>query len=426
MTPFLQFALALAILITAAKTGGYLSYRLGQPSVLGELLVGILLGPSLVDLLHLGYFTNEGLKEVIHMLAELGVLLLMFLAGIELHLRDLAKTGKTAALSGTLGVILPLGLGMLAGLAFGMPPLPAIFLGLVLAATSVSISAQTLMELGVLRSRVGISLLGAAVFDDILVVLILSIFTALTGPGSNGLSQAVWMALRMGLFLGLATLAGLVILPRASRRVNNLPVSQGLTAFTMVTILLYGWMAVEFGSMAAITGAFLAGLLFARSPVRDRIQGNISALAYGLFVPVFFINVGLTANMRELANGVFGLFVALTLVAVLGKIIGAGLGGLMGGLQQKEAFQLGVGMVSRGEVGLIVASVGVTQKLIDHSVFSALVGVIILSTLLTPPMLRAVFRGQTAGQAVKAETVIPDKTNRQIIQRQSEPEGDQS
>ncbi len=421
MTPFLQFALALAILITAAKTGGYLSYRLGQPSVLGELLVGILLGPSLVNLLHLGYFTDEGLQEIIHMLAELGVLLLMFLAGIELHLRDLAKTGKTAALAGTLGVILPLGFGALAGLAFGMQPLAAIFLGLVLAATSVSISAQTLMELGVLRSRVGVSLLGAAVFDDILVVLILSIFTALTGPDSSGLGQALWIALRMGLFLGLATLAGLVILPRASRRVNSLPVSQGLTAFTMVTILLYGWMAEEFGAMAAITGAFLAGLLFARSPVRERIQGGISGLAYGLFVPVFFINVGLTANMRELANGVFGLFVVLSLVAVLGKIIGAGLGGLIGGLEKREALQLGVGMVSRGEVGLIVASVGVTQRLIDHSVFSALVGVIILSTLLTPPMLRSVFRGQPP---VKAEPAGQKKA--EPTQRQSEPEGDQS
>lgn len=394
MTSFLQLSLALAILIAAAKIGGYASYRLGQPSVLGELLVGILLGPSLFDLLHLPYFSDEHLANTIHELAELGVLLLMFLAGIELHLSDLARTGKTAALAGTLGVILPLGLGWVGGLAFGMEPLPSIFLGLVLAATSVSISAQTLMELGVLRSQVGVTLLGAAVFDDILVVLALSIFTALTGPGSSGLGSVIWMVLRMGLFLALALLIGLAVLPRASRRVSSLPISQGLVAFTMVTILLYGWMAEEFGAMAAITGAFLAGLIFSRSPVKERIESGLSSLAYGLFVPVFFINVGLTANMRELAGPGFWLFLVMFIIAVIGKIMGAGLGGLAGGLSRQEALQLGIGMVSRGEVGLIVASVGVTQGLIDHSIFSAVVGVIILSTLLTPPMLRAAFHSK--------------------------------
>ncbi len=395
MTSFLQLSLALAILIAAAKIGGYASYRLGQPSVLGELLMGILLGPSLLDLLHRPYFGDAHLATTIYELAELGVLLLMFLAGIELHLSDLAKTGKAAALAGTLGVILPLGLGWLGGLAFRMSQLEAVFLGLVLAATSVSISAQTLMELGVLRSRVGVTLLGAAVFDDILVVLALSLFTALTGPGSDGsLGPVIWMALRMLLFLGAGMLIGMAVLPRASRRVSSLPVSQGLIAFTIVTILLYGWMAEEFGAMAAITGAFLAGLVFSHSPVKERIESGISSLAYGLFVPVFFINVGLNANMRELAGPSFWLFLTLMIVAVIGKVVGAGLGGLAGGLSRPEALQLGIGMTSRGEVGLIVASVGMSQGLIDHSIFSAVVGVIILSTLVTPFMLRAAFHSQ--------------------------------
>lgn len=407
MTPFLQLALALAILIAAAKAGGYVSYRLGQPSVLGELLVGILLGPTLVDILHISYFTDPHLAEVVHELAEIGVLLLMFLVGLELHISDLAKTGKVAAFTGVLGVIVPLLMGFGAGKVFGLTNTTAVFLGLILAATSVSISAQTLMELKVLRSRVGISLLGAAVFDDILVVLGLSLFTALVVSESpGGLSAVLGVVGRMALFLGLAAALGWVALPKASRRVGKLPVSQGLIAFTLVTLLLYGWAAEELGGMAAITGTFLAGLLFARSPAKDRIESGISVLAYGLFVPIFFINVGLTANLGELAGDTFWLFAVMTVVAMLGKIIGAGAGALLGGLNRQEALQIGIGMMSRGEVGLIVATVGVTQGLIDEVVFAAVVGVVIITTLLTPPLLRASFtKSKSPPEKTQAESL---------------------
>ncbi len=402
MTSFLQFALALAILITAAKAGGYISLRLGQPSVLGELLVGLLLGPSLVDLLHLSYFSNEHLALTIHEMAELGVLMLMFLAGLELNLSDLAETGKTAAFAGTLGVVVPLGLGLGVGLLFDMSFTSALFLGLILAATSVSISAQTLMELGVLRSRVGLSLLGAAVFDDILVVLGLSIFTALTSSGGGSLLTVALIAGRMMVFLGGGMVLGMRLLPALSRRVARLPISQGLLAFVVVVMLLYGWTAEMLGSMAAITGAFMAGLIFSRSPVKERIESGMAALAYGLFVPVFFINVGLTANLRELTGPTLWIFLVTVITAIIGKIFGAGLGGLWGGLSRLEALQLGIGMVSRGEVGLIVAAVGLNEGLISAQVFSALVGVIILTTLLTPPMLRTAFRKPRAAPESEA------------------------
>jgi Kef-type K+ transport system membrane component KefB len=419
MTPFLQLSLALAILIAAAKIGGYLSYRLGQPSVLGELIVGILLGPSLFDILHLAYFTDTHLPEVVHEFAEVGVLLLMFLAGLELDIKDLARTGRVATLAGTLGVILPIALGAIAGLAFGMNITHALFIGLILAATSVSISAQTLMELNMLRSRVGFGLLGSAVFDDILVVLCLSIFTALTFATSpTQLSSIIVVILRMAIFLIASAGIGLLILPRASRRVNTLPVSQGLTAFTVVTILLYGWASEELGGMAAITGAFMAGLVFARSPVKERIENNIVALAYGLFVPIFFIDVGLTANIRNMAGESLWLFLALTLAAVIGKVVGSGAGGLLGGLSRREALQLGLGMMSRGEVGLIVASVGVKQGIITEAIFSAVVGVVIITTLLTPPLLRASFRG-----ALPLTSNVPPKNK---TQRESTTQGDTS
>ena len=392
MSPFLQLAVSLALIITAAKIGGYLSYRLGQPAVLGELLVGILLGPSLIDLLHFSVFTDSHLPEVIYQLAEIGVLLLMFLAGLDLHLADLLHSSKVSGLAGTLGVLFPLVLGALAGLLFSMPPSSAIFIGLTLAATSVSISAQTLMELKAIRSRVGTGLLGAAVFDDILVILGLSIYTALSEPETGGGAASILLVVvRILLYLGVASAFGWWFFPKMTRRINHQPISQGLVAFVFVTILVYGWLAEIAGNMAAITGAFLAGLWLGRTPLRERIHTGISTIAYGIFVPVFFINIGLSANIRELSGDSLLLFLVLTLVAVAGKVWGAGWGAKLGGFSQREALQIGVGMMSRGEVGLIVAAVGVTQGFIRPNVFSAVVGIVIITTILTPVLLRILF-----------------------------------
>jgi len=392
MSPFLQLALSLAIIITAAKIGGYISYRLGQPSVLGELLVGILLGPSIIDVLHLSFFTDKHLAEIVHELAEIGVLLLMFLAGLDLHLPDLLKSSKVAGLAGTLGVVFPLVLGTAAGLLFAMDLPAAIFIGLTLAATSVSISAQTLMELKAIRSRVGIGLLGAAVFDDILVILGLSIFTALAQPDASGGPGAILLIiLRMILYVLGASLVGHWLFPKLTRLISHQPISQGLIAFVFVTILLYGWLAEVTGNMAAITGAFLAGLWLGRTLLKERIEAGISTIAYGIFVPIFFINIGLSANARALSSDSLILLLVLTAVAIAGKVLGSGWGARLGGLSQREALQLGVGMMSRGEVGLIVAAVGVTEGFISASVFSAVVGIVIITTILTPLLLRALF-----------------------------------
>jgi len=392
MPLFLQLAIALVILITAAKLGGYLSFKLGQPSVLGELLAGLILGPSLLNFVHWPFFSSEQLGETIHCIAELGVLLLMFLAGLDLHISDLAKSGKAAVLAGTMGVFFPVVMGYGLGRIFLLAALPALFIGMILAATSVSISAQTLMELKVLRSRVGITLLSAAVFDDILVVLGLSILVALTtGTAIGGLASIGIIVLRMLSYLVVATAVGIWLLPWLSRTVDKLPISQGLIAFTVVAVLLYAWAAEVWGSMAAITGAFLAGVLFTRSPLKERIQTGTSTVAYGVFVPIFFTNVGLSANARDLNAQNLWLVLAMIAVAVVSKVLGAGLGARIAGFSNREATQLGVGMMSRGEVGLIVASLGIAQNIISSEVFSAVVGVVIITTLLTPPMLRVLF-----------------------------------
>jgi Kef-type K+ transport system membrane component KefB len=394
MSPFLQLTIILAIIILSAKLGGFISLKLGQPSVLGELLVGVILGPTVFNLLHWPPFTDEHLGETVAHFAELGVLLLMFIAGLDLHLTDLAKYGKVSVFAGTLGVLTPLGMSFGLALLFGFSVESSLFAGLILSATSVSISAQTLMEMRVLRSRVGIGLLGSAVFDDILVVLGLSVFVAFVLGSAAGLGSILWIILKMILFLSIAITAGLLIIPKITHRIDSLPVSQGLIAFTFIVILFYAWSAEILGGMAAITGAFLAGLVFARSPLKERIETGISSLAYGVFVPIFFVNVGLSANARELTAENAWLLVIMSIVAVVSKVLGSGLGARLGGFSNREAIQLGAGMISRGEVGLIVASVGVMEGLIGPEIFSIIVGVVIITTLLTPPILRSLFTGE--------------------------------
>jgi len=395
MTTFLQLAFLLSVILLSAKLAGYLSFRLGQPSVLGELLVGVLLGPSVIDILNLP-FIEHSLAETIAELGELGVLLLMFIAGLELHLDELTRNTRVAGYAGFLGVFVPTVTGWGAGRLFGMDNAAATFLGLTLGATSVSISAQTLMELKVLRSRVGLSLLGAAVFDDILVILFLSIFLAVEA-GAGSLGGVLWILVRMIAFLALSAAFGWWALPWMMRRIARLPVSQGVLTLALVVMLAYGLAAELLGGMAAITGAFIAGLMMARSGEREHVEHGVHALAYGLFVPVFFINIGLSVNARTLQTEMLLFTLVITLTAILGKWLGAGIGARLGGLGLRESVQLGAGMVSRGEVGLIVASVGIQQGLVVSDEFSAIVAMVLISTVVTPPILRGLFAQEKKG-----------------------------
>lgn len=389
MSLFLQFAFLLSIILLSAKMAGYISIRLGQPSVLGELLVGIVLGPSIINLLDLP-FIEHGLTETVAELGEMGVLLLMFLAGLELHLGEMRKNIRVSALSGLMGVIFPVALGWGAGRLFEMDNASALFLGLTLGATSVSISAQTLIELKVLRSRVGLSLLGAAVFDDILIILFLSVFLGLIDGG--GSSYAVMLIIvKMVAFLALSMMFGLWGLPWLVRRVADLPISQGLLTFALVVMLAYGIAAEALGGMAAITGAFVAGLMLARTPEKERIESGTHALAYGLFVPIFFVNIGLSIDLHQFQMESLLFTLVLIIAAVAGKWFGSGLGASLGGLPLDESVKLGAGMISRGEVGLIVASVGMQNRLMTSNAFSAIIVMILFTTLITPPILRALF-----------------------------------
>jgi Kef-type K+ transport system membrane component KefB len=392
MSPTLAFLLLLAMIILAAKAGGLVSTWLGQPAVLGELLAGLLLGPTALDLLHLPAFASGHLDETVFQLAEVGVIFLMFMAGLEVDLTEMMRAGRVAVVAGVLGVITPWVLGAITAWLFGFPLVTSLFVGIILTATSVSISAQTLMELGVLRSREGIALLGAAVIDDILVLLCLSLFLAVaggTGGGATwGLAGVVFQVIA---YLVIATAIGARLIDPLIQRAADLPVSEGLLAAVVVVTLIFAWGAEALGGLAAITGAFLAGLFFARTPLKHTIENGMHTLAYTLFVPVFFVSIGLEANARALGLEGIWFLVAICVVAIVAKIVGCGLGARWAGFSNGEALRLGIGMVSRGEVGLIVAGVGLANALITEAVFTTMIVMVLVTTLVTPVMLRVAF-----------------------------------
>lgn len=391
MSSFIQLILLLSLILTVAKIGGILSAKIRQPAVFGELLAGVILGPSVFNILQLPFVNDTHLLETIKMLGEIGVLFLMFLAGLELHLADLIKSAKVSALAGTLGVVVPILLGLGVGVLLGEPVLQSIFLGIALAATSVSISAQTLLEMNKLQTRIGLSLLGAAVFDDILVILVLSAFLALATGGGSFL-QIVLLFLRMLTYLVASILLGRYFLPWVVNQVTRLHTTYLILVFAIIVIFIYGATAEIFGQMAAITGAFISGLMFGRTTQKQTIEMGIKSLAYGFFVPIFFVSIGISINLREIPLNYIWTILLVILIAVAGKIIGCGLGAKLSKFNNQESLQLGVGMISRGEVGLIVANIGVANSLINNDLFIAIVAVVLFTTLLTPVLLRLTFR----------------------------------
>ena len=398
---FLPLLFLLAALIASAKIFGSLSLRLGQPAVLGELVAGLILGPSLLHLASLPFLRSGDPGATIHLIGELGVILLMFAAGLEVDIDDLRRSGRPAALAGILGVMVPLGGGAAVSLAFGHEAPAAIFVGIVLGATSVSISAQTLLELGRLRSREGVTMLGAAVVDDVLVIAVMTVILATTG-GEGGSFGAVGLTLlQMVIVLSLVGFVSLRLLPRLVEWAHRLRVSQGLLSFSLAAVLLLAWFTEFAGGVAAITGAFLAGLGLSRSHLRDEIEHGVSRLAYGFFVPIFLVDIGLRSNLREMQSDQWGFAAVIVGVAILSKPIGAGLGSWLGGFDPGSSIRLGLGMISRGEVGLIVAGIGISEGYLGPELFRVAVLVVLSTTLITPPILRWAFsRGEVQNATV--------------------------
>jgi Kef-type K+ transport system membrane component KefB len=280
-------------------------------------------------------------------------------------------------------------------------------MGIVLTATSVSITVQTLMELRQLGSKEGTTLLGAAVVDDVIALVVLSLFLAVTVDG--GVGNVAFVVLRMVVFFLVAILLGRLF-RTTLETAGRAPVSEGLLSATLIILLTYSWSAEALGGVAAITGAYLAGVLIARAGLRHEVERRLKSVTYGLLVPIFFVSIGLQTNVRALEVRDIPLAISIVTAAVAGKVIGCGAGALLGGFTRPQALRIGVGMISRGEVGLIIATLGLQTGLLDARGFAIMVLMVLATTVITPPLLRAVFPGPPPSEEVALEGAATDET----------------
>lgn len=396
MTPFLQLLIVLAVIVIVAKVAGSLSQRIGQPSVFGELLIGLVLGPTVLNFM--GFFpAAHELEPVLKDMAELGVILLMFLAGLETDLKAMRKVGMAAFVGASGGVVLPFIFGILVSLPFGFPIKEAVFIGTVLTATSVSISAQTLIELGQIKSKEGVTILGAAVIDDVMGIVVLSLVVALLGNQAATTTTAspvvavAWIVAKMIIYFGAAILIGKFLGPILDWVLAKMKSTESLAAITLGIMFLYAWGAEYLGGVAAITGSYILGVLIAQTHLGHQIEEKLRVPTYALLVPIFFIHIGLQADARTLIGPDFTYTLIIVGVAVVAKMVGAALGVLCTGFRFAESMRVGIGMISRGEVALIVTQVGLTAGVIEERVFSIMVIMTLVTTLVTPPLLRLVF-----------------------------------
>jgi len=379
------FLLGLVLVWLAAKLAGEGMERIGQAAVLGELLAGVVIGPGVLGLVHE--------SEALHALAELGVLVLLFEVGLESDLHDLLRAGLQATLVALVGVVVPFAVGYGIMYALGYPQLLAIFVGATFTATSVGITARVLADLGRLQDAAAKVVLGAAVVDDILGLIILAVVTGIAQTGGVSFGSVAMLSAKAVVFLAVAILVGLRLAPTLIRWVGGLKARGTLIVYSVVFAVGLAVIADLIG-LATIIGAFAAGLVLATTERREHIEERLKPVA-DLLVPVFFVTVGMKVQPAMLSpfgdDAQFGLALLLTLVAVASKLA-AGLAVYQRGVRR---WPVAVGMVPRGEVGLIFAGAGLAAGVIADDLYSVLVVVVMLTTFVAPPWLKALYAGKS-------------------------------
>jgi monovalent cation:proton antiporter-2 (CPA2) family protein len=374
-----QLVFQIAIILLASKIAGDISVKLGQPAVLGKLLIGIVLGPTVLGVIQ----NNDILTEI----SDIGVILLMFLAGLETDLDELKASGKASTYVGLGGIVLPFSAGYFVGDWLGFSGFESAFLGLLLSATSVSISVQTLRELNRLKSREGTTILGAAIIDDIVVVLLLAFVMSFAGSAEASLGMVV---LKKVLFFAGSLLAAWKLVPFAMRFLGNLKAAETVVSGALILCFLFSFASEQFG-VASIIGAYIAGVAIGLTPAKHEVFEKVETISYSFFVPVFFTSIGVAAEINGIEEH-WGFALMLSLIAVITKLIGAGAGARLVGFSPRSSLGVGIGMISRGEVALILASIGLQTKLLAPWMFTVAVVVVLVTTIVTPPLLKWVFR----------------------------------
>ena len=392
-----SFLLFLAIIMISTKILGLFTRKIHMPAVVGALVAGVILGPSCLNLITLTGDTGVFLEQM----AELGVILLMFNAGLETDLSELKKNGVASFVKALIGVIVPL-IGGFLGYAFFFHTdfsdydevLKAVFVGVVLTATSVSITVETLREMGKLKGKVGTTILGAAVIDDIIGIIVLTIVTSLKDTSVSPITVVLKIVLY---FVFIAVL--IFVLTKLKVFVEEQDEKRRTAIICVALCFILSYISEEYFGIADITGAYFAGLMLCTMKVGPYVARRCEIPSYLIFSPVFFASVGLKVTLGGMDASIWIFAIILLVIAILSKVVGCGLGAKICGCTGKEAFQVGIGMISRGEVALIVAQKGYASGMLDDVLFAPIVLVVIVTTLITPILLKLVMKDNDSEKA---------------------------
>lgn len=376
-----RFILDLVLILVVTNIGGLLSAKLKQPSVLGQILAGLVIGPAILNLVEPSNFISD--------FAEIGVILLMFMAGMETNINEMKKSAGSSTVIALVGMIVPFLLGFLSiKLMFKHEGIyQAVYSGVILTATSISITVQTLRELGKLKDKTGINIMGAAIADDIGGIILLTLVVGMSDPtkGSNPLI----VILKIVVFFVFILLAAKLIKRFMSKYSNKLSNYITPSSIALICCLIFAYLAEMF-DMAAIIGAYSAGLIFSIIPNNRKIELELNTVCYMVFTPVFFANIGLAVSFENIGLVILPTIV-ITIVAIVSKILGAGIGAKLVKFTTRESLQIGIGMIPRGEVAIITANLGRNAGMINDRIFTAIVIMSIATTVVTPILLKKAY-----------------------------------
>ncbi|MCD6558856.1 MAG: cation:proton antiporter [Palaeococcus sp.] len=366
----------IALMLVIAKTAGYLFERAKQPTVLGQILAGILIGL---------YFKSD---EVIHAFSNMGVLLLLFLAGLESDINEFKRVGKPSMLIATIGVIVSFIMGFLIALPF-FSIRNALLMGAIMTPTSVSITVRVLMELRKLRAREGVAILAAAVIDDVLGILVLTIVISILKEGNVNLLSILEIIVEVAGFLFLLLKFGVPLMDKIFHQVSRIKLPESTPAFALVIAISFAILA-ERMNIASILGAYMTGLVIGQTYYGKQVMDKLSTLGYTLFIPIFFVEVGMSIDISYVYHA--GLFAVLyTMTAIASKVLGCGLGAYLGGFNLQESIKVGVGMIPRMGVELAMLAIAIKSGVADDDILTIAVFMVFVTTIITPPLLKWVY-----------------------------------
>ena len=387
-----RFLLDLSILLFAAKVFGLIAKRFGVPEVVGQIVAGLLLGPAVFHVVEETDFLAQ--------MAEIGVMMIMFEAGLGTDLNQMRKTGIKAVVIAFVGVAVPIIMGALLYMlfyGFGAPGsdafIRAVFIGTIISATSVSITVAALKELGKLNGEVGTAITGAAIIDDVIGIVVLTLVLGMKGGSGSGSGTGVGMVLlKVVLFFALTIGTGFIIHKLMKWLDEHYPHTRRIPIASLCYCFLIGYIAETYFGIADITGAYMAGVVLCNLSDRDYIESKIDISSYMVFAPLFFTGIGLKTSFASMDMKLLAFSIIFVVIALVSKVFGCGGSALLLGFSKNDALKIGIGMMSRGEVALITAQKGLAAGIIASDCFTAVILLIVVSSIVTPICLKKAYQ----------------------------------